>query len=180
MTEEKYQEIKESYISNIKRFMTEMGGGMFPHISIFADHKDDHKEKDAIVHIHVPDEFMKSEEMKESFVQEVVPEIAKKVREKFIPYGVAWTSEAWVRTAKKDEEIPENWKDLPIEKEILLISMEFTHKKETLIYEIIRNGKQVNEDGDLVDHIDLVEEDMSGVESMSGRFTGLLEKFRIS
>jgi len=57
--------------------------------------------------------------------------------------------------------------------------MEFTNKKEMLIYEIKRNGKQVNEDGDLVDHIDLVEQNFSDAESMTGRFTGLLEKFTV-
>ena len=59
MTEEKYQEIKESYIKNIKRFMTDMGG-VFPHISVFGSHKDG-DEKDAIIHIPIPDEFMKSD-----------------------------------------------------------------------------------------------------------------------
>ena len=176
MTEEKYQELKEEYVGNIKKFMTDLGS-MFPHISVFGDHKDEEK-KDAIVHIQVPEEFMKSEQMKETFVRDVVPKIAEKIREKFIPYGVAWTSEAWVRTAQKDQGVPDNWKELPIEKEILLVNMEFTHKKEMVIYEIKRNGKQVNENGDLVDHIDLIEETMSGAEKMSGRFTGLLEIFR--
>lgn len=178
MTEEKYQELKEEYIGNIKQFMTDMGS-IFPHISVFANHKDDEEKKDAIVHIQVPEEFMRSEQMKETFVQDVIPEIAKKIREKFIPYGVAWTSEAWVRTATKDEAVPNNWKDLPIDKEILMVSMEFVHKKEFIIFDIKRNGKQVNEDGDLVDHVDLLEQDFSGADGMSGRFTGLLEKFTV-
>lgn len=177
MTEEKYQELKEEYVGNIKQFMTDIGS-IFPHITVFGNHKDEEENKDAIVHIQVPEEFMKSEQMKETFVQDVVPKIADKIREKFIPYGVAWTSEAWVRTAQKDQVVPDNWKELPIEKEVLLVSMEFIHKKETIIYEIKRNGKQVNEEGELVDHIDLVEETMSGAEQMTGRFTGLLEKFK--
>lgn len=178
MTEEKYQEIKADYISNIKRVMCELGN-MLPHISVFGAHKDEDEEKDAIVHIEVPTEFMRSEEMKESFVEEVIPAVAKKVREKFIPYGIAWTSEAWVRTATKEEGVPDDWKELPIEKEILMVSMEFSHKKEMIVYEIKRSGKQVNEDGELVDHIDLIEENMSDIQSWGGRFTGLLEKFTI-
>lgn len=176
MTEEKYQELKEEYVGNIKQFLTDVGS-IFPHISVFGNHKDEEKDKDAIVHIQVPEEFMRSEVMKETFVQDVIPKIAEKIREKFVPYGVAWTSEAWVRTATKDQAVPENWKELPIEKEILLVSMEFTHKKEFIVYEIKRNGKQVNEDGDLVDQIDLIQEDFSGADGMTGRFTGLLEKF---
>lgn len=176
MTEEKYEELKEDYIGNIKRVMTELSY-ILPHISVFGVHKDEEESKDAIVHIQVPDEFMKSEQMKESFVEEVIPKIADKIREKFIPYGVAWTSEAWVRTATKEQGVPDNWKELPIEKEILMVNMEFTYKKELIVYEIKRTGKQVNEDGDLVDHIDLIKQDFSAAEQMTGRFTGLLEKF---
>ena len=177
MTEEKYQELKKEYVNNIKRVMTELGG-IRPHITVFGSHIDEkQKDKDALIHIEVRDEFMRSETMKEGFVQVIIPEIAGKIKEMVVPYGVAWTSEAWVRTATKEQGVPDNWKELPIEREILMISMEFTHKKEMLIYEIKRKGKQVNEDGDLVDHIDLIEEDFSSVEAMTGRFTNLLEKF---
>lgn len=177
MTEEKYQELKQEYVGNIKRVMTELGF-IRPHLTVFGTHIDEEiKEKDALVHIEVRDEFMRSENMKEGFVQEIIPKLASKINKLVSPYGVAWTSEAWVRTATKEQGVPGNWKELPIEKEVLMISMEFTHKKEMLIYEIKRNGKQVNEDGDLVDHIDLIEQDFSSAEGMTGRFTGLLEKF---
>jgi len=177
MTEEKYQELKKEYVGNIKRVMTELGF-IRPHLTVFGTHVDEEKEsKDALIHIEIRDEFMRSETMKEGFVQVIIPEIAKKIKDIVVPYGVAWTSEAWVRTATKEQGVPDDWKELPIEREILMISMEFTHKKEMLIYEIKRKGKQVNEDGDLVDHIDLIEEDFSSVEAMTGRFTNLLEKF---
>jgi len=172
MTEEKYQELKQEYVGNIKRVMTELGF-IRPHLTVFGSHKDEEiKDKDALVHIEVRDEFMRSETMKEGFVQVILPEIAEKIKEMIVPYGVAWTSEAWVRTAAKEQGVPDNWKELPIEKEVLMVSMEFTNKKEMLIYEIKRNGKQVNEDGDLVDHIDLLEQDFSNAEGMTGRFTG--------
>lgn len=177
MTEEKYEELKKEYVDNIKRVMKELGG-IRPHLTVFGKHIDEEKhDKDALIHIEVRDEFMRSEIMKEGFVQEILPEIATKIKEMVIPYGVAWTSEAWVRTATKEQGVPDNWKELPIEREILMISMEFTHKKEMIIFEIKRTGKQVNEDGDLVDHIELVEEDFSGAEQMTGRFTNLLSKF---
>lgn len=179
MTEEKYQEVKKEYVDNIKRVMTELGF-IRPHLTVFGTHVDEEKQdKDALIHIEVRDEFMRSETMKEGFVQVILPEIAGKIKKLVSPYGVAWTSEAWVRTATKEEGVPDNWKELPIEKEVLMISMEFINKKEMLIYEIKRNGKQVNEDGDLVDHIDLLEQDFSGAEGMTGRFTGLLEKFTV-
>jgi hypothetical protein len=176
MTEEKYEEIKREYVGNIKRVMNDLGN-IVPHITVFGSHKSEEETKDALIHIEVRNEFMRSETMKETFVEEVLPEIANKVKEMFIPYGLAWTSEAWVRSASKEQPVPDDWKELPIDKEVLMISMEFMHKKEMIIYEIKRTGKQVNEEGDLVDHVDLIEQDYSGAVDVGGRFTNLYKKF---
>jgi hypothetical protein len=176
MTEEKYEEIKKGYLDNIKRYMLSVGD-LFPHVTVFGAHKDGN-DKDAIIHIPIPDEFLKSEDMKDKFVDVVLPGIADSIHEKFIPYGVGWATEAWVRTSPKDDKLPDNWKDLPIKREVLFINLEFKHKTEAIVYDIKRMGKQVNEEGDLVDHIDLIEDQtMSGADSISGRFSGLLSKF---
>ena len=178
MTEEKYQELKEEYVGNIKRVMTELGF-IRPHLTVFGKHVDEEKkDKDALVHIEVRDEFMRSENMKESFVQEIIPEIAGKIKKLVSPYGVAWTSEAWVRTAGKEEGVPDNWKTIPIDGEILMVNMDFENKSEMLVYDIKRNGKQVTEDGDIVDHVELIEKDMKEASGWGGRFTGLLKKFK--
>lgn len=176
MTQEKYEEIKKGYLENIKAYMLSVGG-LFPHVTVFGSHKDGN-EKDAIIHIPIPDEFLKSEETKDKFIDVVLPDVAETVKERFIPYGVGWASEAWVRSTNKDEKVPDNWKDLPIQKEVLFINLQFENKTEAIVYEIKRLGKQVNEDGDLVDHIELIEDmSLTGIENMSGRFLGLLEKF---
>ena len=175
MTEERYNDLKEGYVNNIKKFITEMGD-IFPHITVFGLHKED-QSRNAIIHIPIEDEYMRSEERKEAFINEVLPQIAKKLKEQFIPEGVAWTSEAWVREAEKDAGVPDNWKELPIKREVLFINLEFEHKKEMIVYEIKRVGKQVNEDGDIVDHVDLIEQDFSKGESSGGRLVGLYEKF---
>jgi hypothetical protein len=175
MTEERYNDIKEGYINNIKRFIVEVGD-IFPHVTVFGLHKDD-QTKNAIIHIPIDDEFMKSEERKETFINDVVPEVARKIKEQFIPEGVAWTSEAWLRESPVDKGIPNDWKELPVKKEVLFINMEFEHKKEMIVYEIKRLGKQVTEDGEIVDQVELIEQDFSKGESSGGRLTGLYEKF---
>lgn len=177
MTTEKFTEIKNSYISHIKQYLCEMGN-IFPHLSVFGKHLDN-PDQDAIVHIPIPDEFMQSDERKEQFVVDVIPMIAEKIRERFIPYGVGWTSEAWVRTASKEKGVPENWKDLPIEKEVLMVTLEFAGNNEAMIYEIKRNGHQVTEEGELVDKVELIEMHMGQPEGFSGRFTNLLQKFKV-
>ena len=176
MTEEQYVKIKDAYLENIKRYMLS-SGSLFAHITVFGQHKDG-DDKDAIIHIPIPDEFMKSEERKDKFMDDVFPEIASTIKKKFIPYGIGWAAEAWVRVLSKDEKMPKDWKSIPIAKEVVLVQLEFKEKKEAIVYEIKRLGKQVNEDGDLVDQIDLIEDpNYSSPESMSGRFSNLYEKF---
>lgn len=175
MTEERYLDLKTGYIKNITRFLKEQGD-IFPHITVFGLHKED-QDKNAIIHIPIDDEFMKSEERKDVFIDQIIPQIAKQIKEQFIPEGVAWTSEAWIRESPVDKEVPNNWKELPIKKEVLFINMEFENKKEMIVYEIKRMGKQVNEDGDIVDHVELIEQDFSAGQSAGGRLTGLYEKF---
>ena len=174
MTEDKYLEIKDGYVNNIKKYIAEEGN-IFPHLTIFANPKDN-PEENAIIHVPIESKFMASEETKEHFMKEVVPTLAIELKKKFIPKGVAWTSEAWVRVFDKEEGVSKDWKSKPIKKEVLIINIEFEYKKEFLLFEIKRHGKQVNEEGNLTDYVELVEEDFSGAESMSGRFTNLYQK----
>lgn len=181
MTQEDYIEMKKGYMQFVIQFMTKHGG-LGPSITVLGTHKEDGK--NAIVHVPIPEKFMKTDEAKDEFVDEIVPEIAKKVAQDFTTSGVAWASEAWLRVLEKDKATPEqleNWKDLPIKKEVLIVSIESDNGNETYIREIVRKGKQVNEDGELVDHIELLElpgydEGVQG----EGRFIGLYQKFKRS
>ena len=181
INEEEYGELIELYLKHIKTYMTE-SGGLFPHITIFADQidKEETEEKipKAIIHVPIPSEYMNSDDDKNVFVDEILPSIFKTVKEKFIPYGIAWASEAWMRVADKDfNPKKQNYKDLPINKEILFISIESDFKNETFIYDIKRVGHQVCADGDLVDTIQLIEiPEMKDVERTEGRFSGLYKK----
>ena len=108
----------------------------------------------------------------------MLPEIASSLKESFITTGVAWASEAWLRSSHIDDKQPENWKDMPIKKEVLMVSMESAFGNETSVYEIVRNGMKVTEEG-LSDTIELIkDEELSGENlNFEGRFTGLYKKF---
>lgn len=175
MTQEKFLEIKEGYVKNIKRFISETGD-IFPHITVFALSKKNESEN-AIIHIPIDEHFLSSEEAKDKFIDDVIPEVAKELKKEFIPEGIAWTSEAWIRVFDKSEGIPDDWKSKTPKKEVVMINLQFPKWKEFIVYEIKRLGKQVNEDGDLVDYVELVEEDFSGGEESGGRLSNLLEKF---
>ena len=175
MTEEKYNDMKSSYKELVKKMMIEMGG-LNPHITVLGVHKEDGH--DSIIHVPIESKYMKSEDTKDLFVDEVVPEIAKELTKRFEVKAVGWAAEAWMRTANKEEGLPENWKDLPIKKEVLIMTIESDAHNETIIMEIIRNGKQVNAEGDLIDAIELIElEELNDGAQAGGRFTGLYKKF---
>lgn len=185
MTNEQYLTLKEDYINHIKGYVNEEGG-LFPHLTIFAEvrHPEiNEEEKPAIIHIPIPDNFMINDESKDRFVTEIIPDLFSSIKEKFIPYGIAWSSEAWVRTINKikdsDDKIPENWKEFPIKKEVIIITIESATEKECIIYDIKRKGQQINTNGELVDTVELIKNDnFSSPSGIEGRFSGLFNYFK--
>lgn len=178
MTDKDYQEMKKEYLEMVKKIMTDTGG-LAPHITVLGVRKEDGY--NSIVHIPIDSKFMKDEDAKDRFVDKMIPEIAEKISEEFQINAVAWASEAWMRVADAKTADPAttlaNWKSLPIKKEVLIITVESDKHNESNIYEIVRNGKQVNSDGRLIDNINLVQLDFENAATAEGRFTGLYKKF---
>lgn len=178
LTDEKYSEVQEIYVENLKE-MLKHDGGLYPHLTIFGNHietEDDNKT--AIVHVPIPGEFMINDETKDEFVNDVMPVVFKSIKEKFIPYGIAWASEAWIRIPTPDFDInKDNYKQLPIKKEVLIITMETETKSDLIIYEMKRKGTQVNNSGEFTHRIELIHlEEMNAAKNIGGRFSGLYKK----
>jgi hypothetical protein len=174
---EEFEELKEIYIAHIKKYMSETGG-LFPHLTVFAEHiNKEENDKPAIIHIPIPDEFMETDDNKDKFIDEVMPEIILEVKKEFIPMGIAWASEAWMRVVDKDFDMSkENYRKLP-KTEVLFMSIETKNNSDSIIYEIKREGKQVNSEGDLTDRIELKEmEDSVNPQDVGGRFSELYKK----
>jgi hypothetical protein len=181
MTNEEYIEIKKDYMEHINEVITNHGE-LFPHITIFADqlHPDEANEgKPAVIHIIIPDEFMENEDTKDKFVYQMMPDIFKDLKKDFKPHGIAWAAEAWMRVAIKGEYVPgsEEYKNLP-KKEVVIISISTTDEDETIIYEMIRKGKQINSHGTLTDIVVLEKmPEVGNSKNAVGRFTNLFKKF---
>jgi len=177
MTEQQYDNLKENYLKHIKRYMKE-AGGLFPHITILADHLNETEDpKSAVIHIPIPDEYMENDEAKDEFIEDILPDIMKTVKEKFKPHAIAWTSEAWMRVADKDFNFNEHTYKLLPKKEVLFVSIETEDKQEHHIYEMKRTGMKVTDEGDLCDDIDLIQmEDSMSNAPLKGRFSGLYKK----
>lgn len=176
-TNEDFADLKEKYLETLVSGTIE-AGGLPPHLTLFGNHKEETEtEKAAIIHIPIPDKFMQSEDGKDEFIDKLIPMISEKVKEKFVINAVAWASEAWFREQPKGEPVPENYKDLPIKKEIIMVNIESILGSSLTVYEMIRNGQKVNSDGELIDNVELVIIDTDAPESVGGRFTGLLKLF---
>ena len=182
MTPESYEELVESYLTHIKNYM-KSSGGLFPHVIIFAEHKIPEKDVpvNALIHIAIPSEHMETDGDKDDLVDIILPKIFTKIKEEFIPHAIGWTSEAWMRTAGADFDVDkEDYKKLPIQKEVLFVCIETENDSKTHVYEIKRDGHQINADGELVDTIELTEmPEMKDVDKTQGRLSGLYKKLNL-
>lgn len=175
LTTDEYQELKTSYLRSIVSG-TEAAGGLPPHIALFGTEKKDLKR--AIVFMKIDEELMNSEDGKDLFIEKVVPALSKSVKKEFDVHSVAWASEAWLREAKADAPMPEDYKDLPIKKEIVIVSIESIDKTECIMYDVIRAGHKVTSTGDFIDSVSLkLVTETNEMISASGRFTGLIKHF---
>jgi len=177
MTENQYEELKNEYIEHIIDTVN-TNGGLFPHISIFADVIDPDETDPAIIHIPIPDEYMVDDDTKDKFVSKIMPKIFKEVKKEFIPHAVLWASEAWLRTIEKNEEVPEDYRSLPVKQEVIIITIGTKETEQVKLYGVKRKGKQINQHGDMVDIIELIPmDDMSQPSGFNGKFTNLFNKF---
>lgn len=176
MTQEQYIEIKDEYLQNMKDMLLE-SGNIQPTVTIIADHLEENKP--AIVHIPLPEKIANSDAGKQMFVDKLIPELAIKLGERFNIHAVAWAAEAWMREAPVDDYDPEvdDYKKLPIKKEILILTIDTGAETESHVYEIIRMS--VAPDGSIVEDIELrdMPELSKDYGSIEGRFSNLYKKF---
>ena len=185
MTPEEFEELKEEYLDHIKSQLSEEGG-LIPHFTVFADmlEKNDDDENDnrkSVIHLVVPADLVDTDEGKDIIVEEILPKMMVKIKKQFVPHGIAWASEAWMRIADKDFDVTkQDFRSIKTKKEVLFISMETRETSEAFVYEIKREGKQVNPDGELVDKVDLIEmPDIKDLSSSEGRLSGLFKKLKL-
>ncbi len=169
--------MKNSYYEMVTKMITDFGG-LGPSITVLGTHKEDGT--NAIVNLVIESKYMKDEESKDEFIDDILPGIAERVREDFDIKAVVWASEAWLRIIDKSTTADQvrNWKNIPVKKEVLILVIDSEEQNETIIKEIVRKGKQVNSSGELTDHVELLDmpEYEQGVIG-EGRFTNLYKKF---
>ena len=164
--------------------------GMFPaHLSLFGISKNDNTKR-AIIHVPCS-EFMESEKTKKNLVEFVLPEIGIKAKEDYDIYAVIFVSEINGRMMSADDDIPENYKDLPISFEGVSITIQTDDRYQMLVYKIEKKGMKVitdkeNNSSEIVDDISLElmtctengNDDDDDDSSIEGLFSNLLKNFK--
>lgn len=177
MTQKQFKLLKEEYVEHIKTFVKEQGE-LFPHITIFANIrviKEENDKKPALIHIPIPDEYMKNDESKDAFIDDIVPELFQAIEKDFKVYAVAWAAEATIRIPPKDFDLDkENYKTLPVKKDCIILTIESKKDNDIFLYEI-HKGLAIGKKG-LVDEINLIELEQKP-KSVKGRFSGLFKNF---
>jgi hypothetical protein len=185
MTKEQIKMIRKEYLSFITKTVQEHGE-IGASIAVFADVIDSKDDKPALIEIPIPSEFLKDDSTKEHFVERVLPDLIKEFKKRFVAHSVLWTCEAWLRTASKESlDSLENYKDLPVTHEAVVIIIDSKNGTESLVYEIQRPSLSISTDGELVEKeqknkVELVEmPELSGSfnETFTGRFSNFYKKF---
>lgn len=182
MTEEAYIELVDVYKNKIIEIVNKTGN-LPANISLFVEKKED---KDGstnpdVLIMEIPDQFMVSDESKDFFVDMILPSIFKKFSEKYTISGIGFTSESWLREATQEQlDEVDDYKDLPIKKEIVVMGLDSDIKSETIIYDIKNLGLQVSgEKSGFIKNVELVVNPaLSGLITVSGRFVNLYKKMK--
>lgn len=179
MTEKELNEViqvfKEEHLQNIKTLMYKKGE-LLPMICILVyDNKTD---KPAVIVTPVLGNF--DELGKETAISELIlPKIFDRLRdEDKKPLCFSFSTEAWLRKVDDKENPPADWKSL--EKiETVLTTFETKDGSEVVCCTMNRLGKSINEDGELVDRIELTELDMGNSKGhkIQGRFGDIFNKY---
>jgi len=171
---EHFEDMKNHYLEETKKSLLD-NGFVVPSFAIMALKVSD--EQPALIHMPLPSIYLDSEKAKDRFFSEIFPKMAKEIRKDFKPFAILWASEAYYREAKPDFDLTkDNYQDLPIKKEVLIITVDSEEVSTCEIYEIIKSGMSINEEG-LIDQISLEKlSDNQGLKEAQGRFSNLYKK----
>ncbi len=180
--EEADNKIKEFKLKNTKKISEDFidKGRMNIHITMLVYDTKEEDFADAIVKI--PDEFLMSDSGKNMFAEIAPFVMGLAATNNKVPLCFSWASEAWIRVMKDENngKVPENWKDHPKE-EVLIVYYETEELSEMDCFDINRDGKKIDSEGDLIDSIELTENEKLKTKDggkLQGRFTEIFKKYK--
>lgn len=180
LTEKEIQEFKDAQLQLITKVITDRG--QLPAIGAALLH-DKISDKLEVGFIPVPNQFLESADAKDYLADNLFPSVFKSMEHGDFKEVLmfSFSTEIWVRESKSPK-VPENWEELP-KKEGVILHIETKNNCEVIVKLIEREGNVVNEDGELIDKITLVDHPgfagmMDGkTGSPEGRFSRVLRNY---
>lgn len=142
----------EKHVNVITQDMVNDLGEICPFLALVAINQDKQSVQPIIVPI--PLEFLEDDVTKKLLMSFLPKFVAKQIPDSYQVIGSCLVIEAWIRKMDKKQPIPENWRDLPKTEGVLMAFETETHHK-MCIFDIHRNGKKINEKGEIIDNIEL-------------------------
>ena len=171
--------IKEFKVANVQlmQYLLSKHGGLDPMIVVLVKESNDEMN---VVAVPVPGEFLNNDQTKDVLASSIPSLLAMLTKQGKEPVCFSFSSEAWLRkTPEGVTEVPDNWKDLP-KTECMISTYESADKSDMEVFEIIREGKMANENGDLIDAIVLrpysIGENGEKPKALKGRFHGAFQE----
>jgi len=171
--------IKEFKVANVQlmQYLLSKHGGLDPMIVVLV--KESNEEMN-VVAVPVPGEFLENDESKDVLATAIPSLLAMLAKQGKEPVCFSFSSEAWLRkTPEGVTEVPDDWKDLP-KIECMISTYESADESDMEVFEIIREGKMANENGDLIDAIVLrpysIGENGEKPKALKGRFQGAFQE----
>lgn len=159
-------------------------GALDPMVTILAYIESE--KRYGIIVVSIPPEFVETNMGSEIF-SKLAPQLLDLVAKKgCLPVCFSWSSEAWVRIAeikgRTKEEVLADYESLP-KSEALLIYFESENDSSLNCQKVLRTGKTVDPDGELIDIIELIPDESinnMGKNTLEGRFTNIFKKYKQS
>ena len=125
--------------------------------------------------------MMNSDEGKDTFVEKVIPQLNQELKERrFNVQVVCFVSEIWKRqTDEKGYDMVEDYKEIPVTGEGVIIIIEDKNNCSTSFYNTVREDMKVDNEKGFSSKATLVFESENNVPTGTsvGRFANLYEKF---
>jgi hypothetical protein len=153
MNKKDLEGMRTEFVDSVVR-MVKGEGFLSPFMGIFALNSE--RKKTLMI---VPLDGNLLNENKELFFDDIIPALHDKLHnEKFKVYAVCMASEAWARVtnAADFDNTEEAINALPKE-EILIITYLSENEKSDVIFDLVRDGKAVNQEGNIIDYVTLTE-----------------------
>jgi hypothetical protein len=173
------EHVKEFKIANVQmmQYLLSKQGGLDPMIVVLVKESNDEMN---IVAVPVPGEFLHDDQTKDVLAGAIPSLLAMLAKQGKEPVCFSFSSEAWLRkTPEGVTEVPDNWKDLP-KTECMISTYESADESDMEVFEIIREGKMANENGNLIDAIVLrpysIGENGEKPKALKGRFHGAFQE----